>query len=225
MASYTRQALRPGRVRLVFLFIVSDLVSKVAASGTALIFELPDKEHYCFSEEFSGTTVGKRFTFQYKVIRGGNNDVDAKVVSPNGLVLYKESRRRDGEFIFDSSKGEFKFCFGNEFSTFTHKIVYFELRNMEISNLAVEAGDAVPTVKTSAEASCDVIHEQMSSVVSRQRDYRLKEAMGRHLADTMNKGVTWWSVSQTIFILLAGIGQVLLLKTFFTERVPMKQDA
>lgn len=225
MESYTRHGERLGSIFLGFLFIGLEVISDVGASGTALIFELPDKEQYCFSEDFSGNTVGKRFRFQYKVIRGGNHDVDAKVVSPNGLVLFKESRKQDGEFVFDSSRGEFRFCFGNEFSTFTHKVVYFELRNTELPNLAVEAGDKVPTAKTSSEASCDVIHERMSSVVNHQRNYRLKEAMGRHLADSMNKGVTWWSVGQTLVILLAGVGQVLLLKTFFSEKSPIKQDA
>lgn len=225
MASLTRHSVSLRSVWLIFLFITCKTIAGVSASGTSLIFELPDKENYCFSEEFSGTSVGKRFRFQYKVIRGGNNDVDAKVVSPNGLVLFRELKKHDGAFVFDSSRGEFRFCFGNEFSTFTHKIVYFELQNQEVSNLAVEAGDVVPTVKTSAEASCDVIHEQMSSVVTHQRDYRIKESTGRHLADNMNKGVTWWSVGQTIVILLAGAGQVFLLKTFFTERVPTKQDA
>ncbi|XP_062567358.1 transmembrane emp24 domain-containing protein 3-like [Saccostrea cucullata] len=216
---------RLGSVPLVFLFITFAIISDENVSSASLIFELPDKENYCFSEDFDGVTVGKRFKFQYKVIRGGNNDVDAKVISPNGLVLFRESKNHEGEFVFDASRGEFRFCFGNEFSTFTHKIVYFELINMEISNLAVEAGDKIPTVKTSAEASCDVIHERMSSVVNYQREYRLKEAMGRHVAENINKGVSWWSVGQTFFILLAGVGQVLLLKTFFSEKSPIKQDA
>jgi protein ERP2 len=225
MESYARHGERLRGIFLGLLFIALEVISDVGASGTALIFELPDKEKYCFSEDFSGDTVGKRFQFQYKVIRGGNHDVDTKVISPNGLVLFKESKKHDGEFIFDSSRGEFKFCFGNEFSTFTHKVVYFELRNTELPNLAVEAGDKVPTVKTASEASCDVIHERMSSVVSHQRNYRLKEAMGRYLADNMNNGVTWWCMGQTAVILLAGVGQVLLLKTFFTEKLPTKQDA
>ncbi|KAK3093738.1 hypothetical protein FSP39_019503 [Pinctada imbricata] len=188
------------------------------AAGTSLIFELPDKEKTCFYHEFKGASVGKSFVFEYRVIRGGNNDIDAWVVSPNGKLLYKELRLSAGIFTFDSSRGDFRFCFGNEFSTFTHKVVSFDLRNEEVANLDVEAGVTVPTVKGASETSCDNIHTEMTTVVNYQREFRLKEALGRHLAERMNQNVSWWSIGQTVVILLTGLGQVFILKTFFTEK-------
>lgn len=61
------------------------------------------------------------------MIWGGNNDVDVKVVFFNGLVFFKELKKYDGVFVFDLFRGEFRFCFGNEFLIFMYKIVYFEL--------------------------------------------------------------------------------------------------
>ena len=195
------------------------------AAGSSYTFELPDNEKTCFWENFKGSSVGKRYVFQYKVIRGGNHDVDVWLISPNGKILYKELKLSEGSFTFDTSRGDFKFCFGNEFSTFTHKIVSFDIRDEAVANLAMEAGETVPTVKTAAITSCDNIHQEMSAVVNYQRDFRLREALGRYLAESMHQNVTWWSIGQAIVILLTGFGQVFILKTFFTEKRSTKEDA
>lgn len=182
------------------------------------MFELPDKEKFCLVERFDGPV---RYIFEYRVIRGGNNDVDASVKSPNGKVLYKHSKMKYDRFVFETSRGEYTFCFGNEFSTFAHKVVYFDLRPEELDSLAGEAGIKRPFVRTAAESSCDVIHETMTSVVEFQRDYRLKESIGRHIAEVLNRIVSWWCLTQGCFILIAGFGQVFILKRFFTEKAAL----
>jgi protein ERP2 len=65
----------------------------------------------------------------------------------------------------------------------------------------------------------------MSAVVENQRDYRLKEAIGRHIAEGLHSKVWWWSVGQSMIILLIGFGQVLILKTFFTEKSPIQTQS
>ena len=62
------------------------------------------------------------------MITGGNYDVDMELVAPNGQLLYKESKKQYDSFTWTADvKGEYRFCFSNEFSTFTHKVVYFDL--------------------------------------------------------------------------------------------------
>jgi len=62
-----------------------------------------------------------------KVITGGNYDVDVEMISSDGRSLYKGTKKQFGTFEFTTDlKGEYQFCFSNEFSTFTHKVVYFE---------------------------------------------------------------------------------------------------
>ena len=51
-----------------------------------------------------------------------------------------------------------------------------------------------------------------------QRKYRIRESIGRHLAEQLNKMVSWWSLGQSLVVLLCGIGQVLVLRTFFTDK-------
>ena len=79
-----------------------------AHQSHALTFELPDKEQACFFQKFEGST---RYVFSYEVIRGGNLDVDASVESPNGLTLHEQTKTKKGLFEFETSYGDYKFCF------------------------------------------------------------------------------------------------------------------
>ena len=52
-----------------------------------------------------------------------------EVLTPDARALYKEVKRQyDSHTWTTDQKGEFKFCFSNEFSTFTHKLVYFDFK-------------------------------------------------------------------------------------------------
>jgi len=60
-----------------------------------------------------------------------------------------------------------------------------------------------------------------------QSTYRQNEAQGRYIAETLNLRVTWWSAAQALVIIFTGIGQIILLKCFFTEtrlRTPAATD-
>ena len=189
-------------------------VSQVVANGTGFTFELPDRKRFCFGERFEGP---KEFIADFRVIKGGKHDVDVVVKSPNGKLLYQQFKVSDGSFKFESSRGDYQFCFSNEFSSWVHKTVYFELRPVEIDLLAKEAGVVKPFVKSSMENSCEDIHVKMTAVVKYQRDYRLKESIGRYLAETLRTHVTWWSIVQTFAVMATGLGQSFILKRFFTH--------
>lgn len=211
---------------ITFLALTYVVLCGVHASGTASTFELPDRRRFCLNEQFEGP---KDYVLQYRVIRGGQHDVDVHVKSPNGKILHKNLQAKEGIFEFETSRGEYSFCFSNEFSTWTHKIIYFDLRPRDLDSLAGEAGVAKPFAKTSSENSCDEVHEKLSSVVLHQRDYRLKESISRHLAEALRTHVTWFSIAHTVAILITGLGQSLILKRFFTEKSPdtsgLKTDA
>ena len=60
---------------------------------------------------------------------GGNYDVDMELTAPNGQLLYKDVKKQYDSFTWKADvKGVYSFCFSNEFSTFTHKVVYFDLQ-------------------------------------------------------------------------------------------------
>jgi len=51
-----------------------------------------------------------------------------------------------------------------------------------------------------------------------QSIYRQNEAQGRYIAESLNFHVTWWSISQAFIIVITGLGQIFILKRFFTDR-------
>uniref|UniRef100_A0A8C0GWV3 Transmembrane p24 trafficking protein 3 n=1 Tax=Chelonoidis abingdonii TaxID=106734 RepID=A0A8C0GWV3_CHEAB len=91
-----------------------------------LTFELPDSARQCFHEPLQR---GLKFTLDFQVITGGHYDVDCYVEDPNGKTLYKEAKKQYDSFSYRAEvAGIYTFCFSNEFSTFSHKTVYFDFQ-------------------------------------------------------------------------------------------------
>lgn len=73
------------------------------------------------------------------------------------------------------------------------------------------------------EAACVTIHEALRTVIESQTHYRLREAQDRARAEDLNSRVSYWSVSETVALFVVSVSQVLLLKSFFTERRPVSR--
>ena len=72
--------------------------------------------------------VDRSLLILLQVIRGGNFDVDVRLFAPSGKLLYDGQRKQYDSITFKlQEKGEYYFCFSNEFSSFTHKTIYFDL--------------------------------------------------------------------------------------------------
>jgi len=70
------------------------------------------------------------------------------------------------------------------------------------------------------ESTAHDIHDYLNKIIDYQTHHRLKEAKSRKRAEDLNHHVALWSAAETIAILLVAIGQVILLKRFFTEKTP-----
>ncbi|KAG8277784.1 Transmembrane emp24 domain-containing protein 7 [Homalodisca vitripennis] len=60
------------------------------------------------------------------------------------------------------------------------------------------------------------LHLNLRRVVGYQTHHRLRESKGRKRAEILNERVFWWSLTCTTAILFVSIGQVLILKKFFS---------
>jgi len=106
--------------------------------------------------------------FTAQVLKGGNLDVDMEVKSPKGKTLYHETRRQRDAFPLEVSIGTFSFCFGNEFSSLTHKVVHFSVKRSGVDTRAlqreVNSADIKPGVNTLTESAMESIHEFATKV-------------------------------------------------------------
>ncbi|CAH1788232.1 unnamed protein product [Owenia fusiformis] len=187
-----------------------------ATMAGELTFELPDNVIQCFFEEIE---KGQKTTLEFQVVTGGNYDVDMELTQlSNKQVLYKDTRKQYDSFTWTpDTTGTYKFCFSNEFSTFTHKVVYFDFQVGDEDPLLEGMGEHA-TALTQMESSSVTVHEALKVVVDYQTHHRLREAQGRAFAEDLNERVQYWSIGQTVVILIIGIGQVIVLRSFFTDK-------
>lgn len=67
--------------------------------------------------------------FQLQVVTGGQYDVDVIIESPTKEILYRQVKSQfDSHTFVAAVSGPYAICFSNEFSTFSHKLVYMDLQ-------------------------------------------------------------------------------------------------
>ncbi|XP_048947842.1 uncharacterized protein LOC112659658 [Canis lupus dingo] len=212
--SAQRWAAAAGRWGCRLLALLLLLLLPGPGGASEITFELPDNAKQCFYEDI---TQGTKCTLEFQVITGGHYDVDCRLEDPDGNVLYKEMKKQYDSFTFTASKnGTYKFCFSNEFSTFTHKTVYFDFQVGEDPPLFPSENRV--SALTQMESACVSIHEALKSVIDYQTHFRLREAQGRSRAEDLNTRVAYWSVGEALILLVVSIGQVFLLKSFFSDK-------
>ncbi|XP_076472642.1 transmembrane emp24 domain-containing protein 7-like [Babylonia areolata] len=202
-----------GFRHLVVLF-VGLLTQRVFSS--ILTFELPDKEKMCFYEHID---KGVQSTFMFQVVVGGNNDVDLQITAPNKQVLYNDVKKQYGSFTWvPELTGPYSFCFSNEFSSFTHKLVFFAMQVGEDKLMAETSEDSEEhaTAMTLMESASENIHSSLTKAASAQIYFRNREAGGRQFAENLNLHVILWSIGETVAVLVVGLGQVMVLRSFFS---------
>jgi len=201
------------RISLLLIpFVLKEIYSN------ELTFELPDNAKECFHEKLK---VGSKYVLEFQVVTGGNYDVDLELKSPSGKFLYKERKRQYDQIEkIVEEDGVYEFCFSNEFSTFTHKVIYIDWR--VDGDPEHEIGGASPRVAEGAltmiESKVGNIHRNLESCIDYQTHHRLREATGRARAEDLQERVQIWSLGQFILIIIVAIGTVLLLRSFFTDR-------
>lgn len=219
MQGTRRKEKRSMNYRPPWLLFVSILGCVFLVGSVELTFELPDNAKECFYQEIE-KNVSSMLEFQ--VVTGGQYDVDVTLEAPNKEIIYQILKTQfDSHSFVAPMTGVYKACFSNEFSTFSHKLVYMDF----------QVGDELPlpglgehvTVMTQMESSAHEIHKNLVSILDYQTHHRLREAQGRKRAEDLNERVLWWSVMETIAILTITVGQVFILKNFFTERRPYQK--
>ncbi|KAL3065232.1 hypothetical protein OYC64_015413 [Pagothenia borchgrevinki] len=199
---------------MVYLGLSCFLLHVFVVFGTELTFELPDNDKQCFYEELEKDV---KFDIDFQVIAGGNYDVDSFVTDPLNNVLYNEQKKQYDSFSHTTAmKGVYKVCFSNEFSTFTDKTVYLDFRHGDEEPIIQTMTG--PVALTQMESSCVSIHEILKVVADSQTWYRLREAHDRTKAEHLLERVTYWSIGETVLLFVIGIGQVMMLRSFFSEK-------
>jgi hypothetical protein len=188
--------------------------NQISCESVQLTFELPDNEVQCFYEHVN---KGVSTIVEFQVVTGGNYDVDMTMKAPSGKILYQDQKKQYDSFKhMAEEEGIYEVCFSNEFSTYTHKVVFVDW----------QVGDEAPLISpgspekamTFMESSVQSIHEKLNQILDDQTHYRLREAQGRAHAEDLHDRVQLWSVAQLIVIFLVAVMQITLIRSFFSNR-------
>lgn len=206
-----------SRSQLIVCFVLWLSASSIRLTGSVeLTFELPDSAKECFHEIIEKDVES---TLEFQVVTGGQYDVDVILTDPLKNVLYKEVKKQYDSFQWKAERsGEYIACFSNEFSTFSHKLVYIDFQVGDESPLPGLENQLEPL--TQMETSSREIHENLNSAIDFQTHHRLRETQGRKRGEDLNERVMIWSIFVTVAIFFVGFAQVFVLRSFFSEKKP-----
>ena len=123
--------------------------------------------------------------------------------------------------------GDFKFCFDNSKSRSGSKLIFFEIvvDNDISDDLPVEEfeeQDDYDEVE-SMSASLTIIRERMKKTRHLQEQIRANEFRDRSIAEHNFERVNFWSVVQVAIMVIAGFTQVLMIRSIFDEKSPVRK--
>ncbi len=202
------------------------LVAVVTQSVNALFFHLTEGQRRCFIEEVPEETLVqatyKSLDHQLTLVGGGEPTIIRfDVLDPNGGTLLSRDAEADGHFGFTSAMGgEHLICIST-----TTKSLNGQVRTFRFS-LAMDYGEAATDYTEIAqrehlsaiEVEIRKLNDKIRGVRGEQSYQREREEAFRNTSESTNARVMWWSILQTIVLLVSGVWQIDRLKRFFRDK-------
>jgi len=181
--------------------------------NVAYIITVDSHAEECF---FDPAQAGSKLGLMFETIEGGFLDIDVRIVGPDGKVIYQGDRETNGKYTFAAYEtGTYTYCFSNQMSTVTPKVVMF---TMEIS----EAPSGTPGAPGEQEAGHtkldDMIRELSGGLIGikHEQEYmHIRDRIHRDINESTNSKVVWWSIFEAGILVLMTVGQIYYLKRFF----------
>ncbi|KAG9301518.1 hypothetical protein G9A89_008370 [Geosiphon pyriformis] len=160
----------------------------------------------CFFEELH---KDDKITITFQVGDGGNMDIDFWITDPADHVLETAARQSTGTYSLQAElEGRYTYCFSNQFSTVTEKIISFNVHGVVYS---VDDGSHTDPLEKEIRELAD----GLAAIRDEQEYIVIRERVHRDTAESTNDRVKWWSLFQFIVLVSVCFWQVFYLKRFF----------
>jgi len=212
----------------VILVEFSFLCCFLIALLVSILF-LEEGQIRCFLEEVPKDTLvlGKYRTEEWTGTPGGNAGaklhvgIKVTVTDPENNLFLQREMNPEGRFAFTSQLGgEHKICFQTNTSKWfgAKQKIKFHL-NMEKGESATDYEEIAKQEHLSAiQVSVRKLADRVRDIRSEQDYQRKREVTFRSTSESTNARVAWWSVIQTLILIITGLWQITHLKSFFKAK-------
>lgn len=202
------------------LFIAMIYFTSFISASAYMITLDAGVENECFHER---VPVGTKLGFSFEVIEGGFYDVDVEIKDPQNVILHRDERASNGKFTIEANlDGPYQFCFSNKKSSYTPKIIIFDIDKSDALKKRVsQASDDKDKEASETAKLSDMVGNLMLATISARHDVRYltaRDKVHRKVSEETNRTIVWWSGLEFLLLLGVTLGQVWYLKRFFEIR-------
>ncbi|KAI5696375.1 transmembrane emp24 domain-containing protein 2-like isoform X2 [Diaphorina citri] len=167
----------------------------------------------CF---FDKVEMGTKMGLMFEISEGGFLDIDVRITGPDGNIIYQGERESSGKYTFSAHmSGVYTYCFSNQMSTMTPKVVMF---NMEVLSTQPSEDDKGEKGEPNLQDMIRQLGESLTSVKHEQEYMSVRDRIHRSINESTNSRVVWWSFFEAVVLVTMTIGQIYYLKRFFEVR-------
>ncbi|KAL9708872.1 hypothetical protein Ac2012v2_008026 [Leucoagaricus gongylophorus] len=154
-----------------------------------------------------------------QVQSGGSFDIDYEVRDPGDMVILDGQQERQGDFVLSANvAGEYSFCFENDMSTLTEKLVDFDIMVESEPRREPPAKAGQISEHTSAlEESIFRLTGILNSIKRLQKHFHTSENRGFSIVKSTQNRLFWYATFESLAVIGMAVFQVYILQTFFTK--------
>lgn len=189
------------------------IASQVLATSVTIKLDSNEKKCLMAWSEKPGEVISLYFAVQ----QGGSFDIDFTVLDPNNAVVTQGFRESRIEQTFKTTMpGEYRFCFSNEMSAVTDKVIEVEITTEN------ERPPELP-VKQPPSTDTGIVDEPIQSLRSRlatisrlQKYFRTRENRNMSTVKSTESRIMWFSIVESLLVLLMTGLQVTIARVVFS---------
>jgi hypothetical protein len=208
--------------------LISFLLLSIISLTSGLYFHIGETEKKCFIEEIPDETmvVGN---YKVEIFHPQTNDfiptpsglgVHVNVLDPQFKTIMSRTYAAEGRYTFTShSAGEHTICLHS------NSTAWFGGGQLRV-HLDIQVGEhandyqqiAAKDKLTELQLRVRQLLDQVEQITKEQNYQRYREERFRQTSESTNQRVLWWSIAQTLILLVTGFWQMRHLKSFFEAK-------
>ncbi|KIM31338.1 hypothetical protein M408DRAFT_327582 [Serendipita vermifera MAFF 305830] len=205
--------LRPTVLAATYLILSNIQYAYASALTTAIGANV----RMCFYAEVDKPK--EKIGFYFAVQSGGSFDIDFDVKDPRDVVILEGKQERQGDYILTANHvGEYAFCFENDMSTITEKLIDFDIMVESEPRKETPGKPTQLSEHTSAlEESIFKLSGMLTSIERSQKYFHTRENRGFSTVKSTHNRIFWYSFFECVGIVGMACAQVYILQTFFNR--------